>query len=112
MSGISNQVTVENDNNAISESGMRISYKICHEIAKELKTFNEAYLWTIKGFCNNDYVEDDDVDMVMVMMMIMMMMMMMMMMKLKFLSTESVDVRMDVMATALQEVRPVTARPR
>ncbi|KAJ4437332.1 hypothetical protein ANN_17470 [Periplaneta americana] len=27
-------------NNALSESAMRISYKICHEIAKELKTFN------------------------------------------------------------------------
>ncbi|KAJ4443166.1 hypothetical protein ANN_04816 [Periplaneta americana] len=30
------------DNNALSESAMRISYKICHEIAKELKTFNEG----------------------------------------------------------------------
>ncbi|KAJ4443179.1 hypothetical protein ANN_04829 [Periplaneta americana] len=30
------------DNNAFSESAMRISYKICHEIAKELKTFNEG----------------------------------------------------------------------
>ncbi|KAJ4433242.1 hypothetical protein ANN_15501 [Periplaneta americana] len=29
-------------NNALSESTMRISYKICHEIAKELKTFNEG----------------------------------------------------------------------
>ncbi|KAJ4432172.1 hypothetical protein ANN_20788 [Periplaneta americana] len=29
------------DNNALSESVMRISYRICHEIAKELKTFNE-----------------------------------------------------------------------
>ncbi|KAJ4426263.1 hypothetical protein ANN_27075 [Periplaneta americana] len=33
--------TDEDDNNALSESAMRISYKICHEIAKELKTFNE-----------------------------------------------------------------------
>ncbi|KAJ4443347.1 hypothetical protein ANN_05015 [Periplaneta americana] len=32
---------IANDNNALSESAMRISYKICHEIAKELKTFNE-----------------------------------------------------------------------
>ncbi|KAJ4426273.1 hypothetical protein ANN_27085 [Periplaneta americana] len=32
---------MKNDNNALSESAMRISYKICHEIAKELKTFNE-----------------------------------------------------------------------
>ncbi|KAJ4446747.1 hypothetical protein ANN_13444 [Periplaneta americana] len=30
------------DNNALSESAMRIGYKICHEIAKELKTFNEG----------------------------------------------------------------------
>ncbi|KAJ4446593.1 hypothetical protein ANN_13290 [Periplaneta americana] len=30
------------DNNALSESAMRISYKICHEIAKELKTFSEG----------------------------------------------------------------------
>ncbi|KAJ4451566.1 hypothetical protein ANN_03035 [Periplaneta americana] len=30
------------DNNALSESAMRISYKICHEIAKELKTFKEG----------------------------------------------------------------------
>ncbi|KAJ4436886.1 hypothetical protein ANN_17018 [Periplaneta americana] len=30
------------DNNTLSESAMRISYKICHEIAKELKTFNEG----------------------------------------------------------------------
>ncbi|KAJ4435073.1 hypothetical protein ANN_23647 [Periplaneta americana] len=29
------------DNNALSKSATRISYKICHEIAKELKTFNE-----------------------------------------------------------------------
>ncbi|KAJ4435487.1 hypothetical protein ANN_18103 [Periplaneta americana] len=32
----------KDDNNALSESAMRISYKICHEIAKELKTFNEG----------------------------------------------------------------------
>ncbi|KAJ4446612.1 hypothetical protein ANN_13309 [Periplaneta americana] len=32
----------QDDNNALSESAMRISYKICHEIAKELKTFNEG----------------------------------------------------------------------
>ncbi|KAJ4435055.1 hypothetical protein ANN_23629 [Periplaneta americana] len=30
------------DNNALSESVMRISYKIRHEITKELKTFNEG----------------------------------------------------------------------
>ncbi|KAJ4446545.1 hypothetical protein ANN_13241 [Periplaneta americana] len=30
------------DNNALSESAMRISYKICHKTAKELKTFNEG----------------------------------------------------------------------
>ncbi|KAJ4447317.1 hypothetical protein ANN_09321 [Periplaneta americana] len=30
------------DNNALKESAMRISYKICHEIAKELKTCNEG----------------------------------------------------------------------
>ncbi|KAJ4441211.1 hypothetical protein ANN_11062 [Periplaneta americana] len=30
------------DNNALSESAMRISYKICHEIANELKTFNKG----------------------------------------------------------------------
>ncbi|KAJ4447147.1 hypothetical protein ANN_09148 [Periplaneta americana] len=30
------------DNNVLSESVMKISYKICHEIAKELKTFNEG----------------------------------------------------------------------
>ncbi|KAJ4446630.1 hypothetical protein ANN_13327 [Periplaneta americana] len=32
----------KDDNNALSESAMRISYKICREIAKELKTFNEG----------------------------------------------------------------------
>ncbi|KAJ4435034.1 hypothetical protein ANN_23607 [Periplaneta americana] len=32
---------LKDDNNALSESAMRISYKIFHEIAKELKTFNE-----------------------------------------------------------------------
>ncbi|KAJ4448239.1 hypothetical protein ANN_10253 [Periplaneta americana] len=32
---------LRDDNNAHSESAMRISYKIYHEIAKELKTFNE-----------------------------------------------------------------------
>ncbi|KAJ4450966.1 hypothetical protein ANN_02401 [Periplaneta americana] len=32
----------EDDNNALRESAMRISYKICHEIAKELKTFHEG----------------------------------------------------------------------
>ncbi|KAJ4428263.1 hypothetical protein ANN_24280 [Periplaneta americana] len=32
----------QDDNNALSESAMRISYKICLEIAKELKTFNEG----------------------------------------------------------------------
>ncbi|KAJ4432852.1 hypothetical protein ANN_21491 [Periplaneta americana] len=35
-------VLYDDDNNALSESVKRISYKICHEIAKELKTFNEA----------------------------------------------------------------------
>ncbi|KAJ4426471.1 hypothetical protein ANN_27285 [Periplaneta americana] len=35
-------VPEEDDNNALSESAMRISYKFCHEIAKELKTFNEG----------------------------------------------------------------------
>ncbi|KAJ4452010.1 hypothetical protein ANN_03523 [Periplaneta americana] len=34
-------VSTTDDNNALSESAMRITYKICHEIAKELKTFNE-----------------------------------------------------------------------
>ncbi|KAJ4437041.1 hypothetical protein ANN_17175 [Periplaneta americana] len=33
---------IHDDNDALSESAMRISYKICHEIAKELKTFNEG----------------------------------------------------------------------
>ncbi|KAJ4436684.1 hypothetical protein ANN_16815 [Periplaneta americana] len=33
---------LQDDNNALIESAMRISYKICHEIAKELKTFNEG----------------------------------------------------------------------
>ncbi|KAJ4428102.1 hypothetical protein ANN_24116 [Periplaneta americana] len=32
----------QDDNNALSESAMRISYKMFHEIAKELKTFNEG----------------------------------------------------------------------
>ncbi|KAJ4438792.1 hypothetical protein ANN_14743 [Periplaneta americana] len=32
----------DDGNNALSESAMRISYKICHEIAKKLKTFNEG----------------------------------------------------------------------
>ncbi|KAJ4452101.1 hypothetical protein ANN_03617 [Periplaneta americana] len=32
----------DDDNNALTESALRISYKICHEIAKELKTFNEG----------------------------------------------------------------------
>ncbi|KAJ4434329.1 hypothetical protein ANN_22886 [Periplaneta americana] len=32
----------QDDNNALSESAMRISYKIFHDIAKELKTFNEG----------------------------------------------------------------------
>ncbi|KAJ4433295.1 hypothetical protein ANN_15554 [Periplaneta americana] len=32
---------MKDDNNALSESAMRISYKICHEIARELKTINE-----------------------------------------------------------------------
>ncbi|KAJ4448432.1 hypothetical protein ANN_10448 [Periplaneta americana] len=32
----------QDDNNAPSESAMRIYYKISHEIAKELKTFNES----------------------------------------------------------------------
>ncbi|KAJ4426072.1 hypothetical protein ANN_26881 [Periplaneta americana] len=32
----------EDDNNALSEPALRISYKICHETAKELKTFNEG----------------------------------------------------------------------
>ncbi|KAJ4428567.1 hypothetical protein ANN_24611 [Periplaneta americana] len=38
---------LQNDNNALSESAMRISYKICHEIAKELKTFNEVAMTAI-----------------------------------------------------------------
>ncbi|KAJ4429998.1 hypothetical protein ANN_22202 [Periplaneta americana] len=33
----------KDDNNALSESAMRISFKICHEIAKELKTLNEEF---------------------------------------------------------------------
>ncbi|KAJ4447320.1 hypothetical protein ANN_09324 [Periplaneta americana] len=37
-----NNMKSKDDNNALSESAMRISYKICHEIAKELKTFNEG----------------------------------------------------------------------
>ncbi|KAJ4437121.1 hypothetical protein ANN_17256 [Periplaneta americana] len=32
----------KDDNNALSELAMRISYKICHESAEELKTFNEG----------------------------------------------------------------------
>ncbi|KAJ4441168.1 hypothetical protein ANN_11019 [Periplaneta americana] len=40
----SHQLSNQDDNNALSESAMRISYKICHKIAKELKTFNEEYV--------------------------------------------------------------------
>ncbi|KAJ4441420.1 hypothetical protein ANN_11275 [Periplaneta americana] len=36
------QLRLADDNNARSESAVRISYKICHEIAKELKTLNES----------------------------------------------------------------------
>ncbi|KAJ4450496.1 hypothetical protein ANN_01923 [Periplaneta americana] len=35
-------VEIGDDNNALSDSAMIISYKICHEIGKELKTFNEG----------------------------------------------------------------------
>ncbi|KAJ4438215.1 hypothetical protein ANN_14154 [Periplaneta americana] len=35
-------MNLRDDNNALSESAMRISYKICHKIAKKLKTFNEG----------------------------------------------------------------------
>ncbi|KAJ4443767.1 hypothetical protein ANN_05545 [Periplaneta americana] len=35
-------MNLRDDNIALNESAMRISYKICHEIAKELKTFNEG----------------------------------------------------------------------
>ncbi|KAJ4449632.1 hypothetical protein ANN_01036 [Periplaneta americana] len=43
------QRSARDDNNALSESAMRISYKICHEIAKELKTFNEGQQGTISS---------------------------------------------------------------